>query len=129
MHLAVSLLKKRNFTENDFAFLHPGGSLGKRLSLKIKEVMITGDKIPTVTKDTSIKDVIFEITSKRLGTTCVLDDKGKLAGIITDGDLRRLLEKSLNITGLYAKDVMTTNPQGDERRFSCIVCITADGKL
>lgn len=109
--LAVSLLKKRNFTAKDFAFLHPGGSLGKRLSLKIKEVMITGDRIPKVNKDTSIKDVIFEITSKRLGTTCVLDEDEKLAGIITDGDLRRLLEKTLNISGLYAKDVMTSNPK------------------
>ena len=109
--LAVSLLKKRNFTEKDFAFLHPGGSLGKRLSLKIKEVMITGDRIPKVTKDTSIKDVIIEITSKRLGATCVLDESGKLAGIITDGDLRRLLEITLDITGLKASDVMTTKPK------------------
>ena len=109
--LAVSLLKKRNFTAKDFAFLHPGGSLGKRLSLKIKEVMITGDRIPKVNKDTSIKDVIFEITSKRLGTTCVLDEKGNLAGIITDGDLRRVLEKTLDISGLYAKDVMTSKPK------------------
>lgn len=109
--LAVSLLKKRKFTANDFAFLHPGGSLGKRLSLKIKEVMISGERIPKVNVETSIKDVIFEITSKRLGTTCVLDDSGKLAGIITDGDLRRLLEKTLDISGLYAKDVMTSNPK------------------
>jgi len=109
--LAVSLLKKRNFTAKDFAFLHPGGSLGKRLSLKIKEVMITGDRIPRVNEDTSIKDVIIEITSKRLGTTCVLDEDGKLAGIITDGDLRRLLEITLDITGLSASDVMTTNPK------------------
>lgn len=109
--LAVSLLKKRNFTAQDFALLHPGGSLGKRLSLKIKEVMITGDKIPRVNKSASMKDVIFEITSKRLGTTCVMDEKGKLAGIITDGDLRRVLEKSLNISGLSAKDVMTSNPK------------------
>jgi arabinose-5-phosphate isomerase len=109
--LAVSLLKKRNFTAKDFAFLHPGGSLGKRLSLKIKEVMITGDRIPKVTKETSIKDVIIEITSKRLGTTCVLEGDGSLAGIITDGDLRRLLEKTLNISGLFAKDVMTGKPK------------------
>lgn len=109
--LAVSLLKKRNFTAKDFAFLHPGGSLGKRLSLKIKEVMITGDRIPKVKKETSMKDVIFEITSKRLGTTCVIEEDGKLAGIITDGDLRRLLEKTLNISGLFAKDVMTSKPK------------------
>jgi len=109
--ISVSLLKKRNFTVQDFALLHPGGSLGKRLSLKIKEVMIKGDRIPKVNKDTSIKDVIFEITSKRLGTTCVINEDGTLAGIITDGDLRRLLEKTLNISGLYAKDVMTTKPK------------------
>jgi arabinose-5-phosphate isomerase len=109
--LAVSLLKKRNFTAKDFAFLHPGGSLGKRLSLKIKEVMITGEKIPRVNTNTSIKDVIIEITSKRLGTTCVMDDNGKLAGIITDGDLRRLLEITLDITGLSASDVMTSEPK------------------
>ncbi len=73
--------------------------------------MITGDRIPKVTKETSIKDVIIEITSKRLGTTCVLESDGSLAGIITDGDLRRLLEKTLNISGLFAKDVMTSKPK------------------
>ncbi len=109
--LAVSLLKKRNFTEKDFAFLHPGGSLGKRLSLKIKEVMITGDRIPFVKIDTPIKDVIFEITGKRLGVTCVLNENGLLAGIITDGDLRRLLEKTLEIKDLKAKDIMTKKPK------------------
>lgn len=109
--IAVSLLKKRNFTANDFAFLHPGGSLGKRLSLKITEVMITGERIPIVNQNASIKEVIFEITGKRLGTTCVVDDSGKLSGIITDGDLRRLLEKTLNISGLFAKDVMTKDPK------------------
>jgi arabinose-5-phosphate isomerase len=109
--LSVSLLKKRNFTEKDFAFLHPGGSLGKRLSLKIREVMITGERIPKVNTVTSIKDVIFEITSKRLGATCVVNNDGSLAGIITDGDLRRLLEKTLNISGLNAQDVMTRKPK------------------
>lgn len=109
--LSVALLKKRNFTEKDFAFLHPGGSLGKRLSLKIKEVMITGERIPKVNEDTPIKDVIFEITSKRLGTTCVLNYEGKLSGIITDGDLRRLLEKTLDIKNLIAKDIMSVKPK------------------
>lgn len=109
--LAVSLLKKRNFTEEDFAFLHPGGSLGKRLSLKIKEIMITGDKIPKVLEDSSIKDVIVEITSKRLGTTCIVDKENKLVGIITDGDLRRLLERTLEIKDLTAKDIMTRKPK------------------
>jgi len=79
--------------------------------------MITGDRIPRVTKETSIKDVIIEITSKRLGTTCVLESDGTLAGIITDGDLRRLLEKTLNISGLFAKDVMTGKPKVMKEEF------------
>jgi arabinose-5-phosphate isomerase len=109
--LSVALLKKRKFTEEDFAFLHPGGSLGKRLSLKIKEIMITGDRIPKVGVENSIKDVIFEITGKRLGMTCVVDVKEKLVGIITDGDLRRLLERTLEIKDLKAKDIMTGKPK------------------
>lgn len=109
--LAVALLQKRNFTEEDFAFFHPGGSLGKRLSLKIKEIMITGERIPVVREDSPIKDVIFEITSKRLGTTCVVNNQNKLIGIITDGDLRRLLERTLDIKDLTAKEVMTIKPK------------------
>lgn len=109
--LAVSLLKKRNFTVEDFAILHPGGSLGKRLSLRISEIMIKGEKIPIVKEDTSLKDVIIEITTKRLGTTCVVNNNGILTGIITDGDLRRLLERTLEIKNLKAIDVMTKNPK------------------
>lgn len=109
--LSVALLQKRNFTVEDFALLHPGGSLGKRLSLRISEIMIRGDRIPIVKEDTSLKDVIIEITSKRLGTTCVVNEKGILTGIITDGDLRRLLEKTLEIKDLKAKNVMTTKPK------------------
>ncbi len=109
--LSVALLEKRNFTLNDFAFLHPGGSLGKRLSLKIKEIMISGEGVPIVKENAEFKDVIFEMTSKRLGTTSVVDANGKLKGVITDGDLRRLLERSMNINGLTAKDVMSKNPK------------------
>lgn len=109
--LSVALLEKRGFTEEDFAFLHPGGSLGKRLSLQIKEIMITGDRIPIVDEDTSLKDVIIEITSKRLGVTGVVNPEGILSGIITDGDLRRLLERTLEIKNLTAKEVMTKNPK------------------
>jgi arabinose-5-phosphate isomerase len=109
--LSVALLDARKFTAEDFAFLHPGGSLGKRLSLEIKEIMVKGDKIPRVHESTSIKDTILEITIKRFGTTCVIDDSGKLLGIITDGDLRRLLEKTLDIKNLIAKDIMTVNPK------------------
>ena len=109
--LAVALLQKRNFTAEDFAFFHPGGSLGKRLSLEIKELMIKGDNVPVVKKDTSIKDTILEITSKRLGATCVVDNNGILTGIITDGDLRRLLERTLDIKDLTTKDIMTRKPK------------------
>ena len=109
--LSVVLLQTRNFTIEDFAFLHPGGSLGKRLSLKISEIMIKDERVPIVEEDASLKDVIIEITSKRLGTTCVVNSSGVLTGIITDGDLRRLLEKTLEIKNLIAKDIMTRKPK------------------
>lgn len=109
--LAVALLEKKGFTPEDFAFLHPGGSLGKRLSLELKEIMIKGDKVPIVTEATSLKDAILEITSKRLGSTTVIDSEGKLAGIITDGDLRRLLEKTIDFVNIRACDIMSKNPK------------------
>jgi len=109
--ISVTLLHLRNFTEEDFAFLHPAGSLGKRLSLRIREIMITGDKIPIVKENDLLTKVIYEISSKRLGTTCVVNNDGNLTGIITDGDLRRLLEKTLDIKNLIAADVMTKNPK------------------
>lgn len=109
--LAMALWDKRDFTPRDFARLHPGGSLGKRLSLRIQEIMIKGDGIPKVSEDTSLKDTIYEISSKRLGTTCVLNSEGKLSGIITDGDLRRLMERTMDIKSLVARDVMSKNPK------------------
>ncbi|PJA95494.1 MAG: D-arabinose 5-phosphate isomerase [Ignavibacteriales bacterium CG_4_9_14_3_um_filter_34_10] len=109
--IAISLLEMRGFTADDFALLHPAGSLGKRLSLKISEIMYKGNDIPIVSMDTSLKDTILEMTSKRLGMTCVIDKEGKLAGIVTDGDLRRLLEKKLEIKDLTASDLMSKNPK------------------
>ncbi len=109
--LSISLLELRGFTAEDFALLHPGGSLGKRLALKISEIMYSGKDVPIVSETTSLKDTILEITSKRLGTTCVVNKDGKLSGIITDGDLRRLLEKTIDIKDLKALDVMTKNPK------------------
>ncbi len=109
--LAVALLEKRGFTPADFAQLHPAGSLGKRLSLKISEIMYKGDDVPIVNESTQLKDSIYVMTSKRLGMTTVVDADGILTGIITDGDLRRLLEKNLDIASLVAKDVMTQNPK------------------
>lgn len=109
--LSVSLLKMRGFTAEDFALLHPGGSLGKRLSLEIKEIMTKGENIPIVKENYSIKDVILEITTKRLGATCVINSDGYLTGVVTDGDLRRLLEKTLDIKDLKAKDIMSREPK------------------
>jgi len=108
--LAVALLEKRHFSTDEFAFLHPAGSLGLRL-MKIDEVMFTGDKIPLVTRDAELGQVILEISKKRFGGTCVIDDDGKLIGIITDGDLRRLLQKPIRLTDVRAGDIMNTNPK------------------
>ncbi|RKY90779.1 MAG: D-arabinose 5-phosphate isomerase, partial [Ignavibacteriae bacterium] len=109
--LAVALLEKREFSIEKFARLHPGGSLGKRLSLKIDEIMIKNEQVPVVVEDAPMKDIIIEMTGKRLGMTCVVDIKGVLSGIITDGDLRRLLEKTMEIKELKAKDILTGEPK------------------
>lgn len=109
--LSVALLQVRGFTAEDFAVLHPAGSLGKRLSLRIAEIMIKDSDIPVVHANTSVKDTILEMTSKRLGSTCVIGDDGKLLGIVTDGDLRRSLEKNDSIHNLVASDLMTKNPK------------------
>jgi arabinose-5-phosphate isomerase len=115
--LSVALLEKRGFTQEDFALLHPGGSLGKRLSLKIDEIMIKGDGVPIVKEDSSIKDIIIEMTGKRLGTTCVVNKDGKLTGVITDGDLRRLLEKTMDVKNLVATDIMSKNPKVTDKDY------------
>jgi arabinose-5-phosphate isomerase len=109
--LAVTLLEKKNFTADDFALFHPGGNLGKRLLLKVEEFAISGSQIPKIGLKASLKDAILEITTKRLGATCVMNIDGTLAGIITDGDLRRLLQKTTDVTGLNAEEAMTKNPK------------------
>jgi arabinose-5-phosphate isomerase len=108
---AMALLDKRNFTVEDFALYHPGGNLGRRLLLKIEEMMVSGKNVPVVKNDVSLRDVILEITSKRLGATCVIDGSGVLVGIVTDGDLRRLLQKTTDLTHQTAEMVMTCNPK------------------
>jgi arabinose-5-phosphate isomerase len=85
--------------------------LGKKLLLRIADIMHTGDEVPMVEENSPMEDTIFEITSKKLGVTAVVDEEGRLVGIITDGDLRRLIERTKNIWGLCAKDVMTRNPK------------------
>ena len=107
--LAVCLLKLQNFTSNDFAKYHPGGALGKKLYLRVSDMSMVNEK-PQVAPNTSIKDVIIEISEKRLGVTAVVDND-KVVGIITDGDLRRMLSKTDNFSSLTAKDIMSANPK------------------
>jgi arabinose-5-phosphate isomerase len=109
--LAVTLLEKRHFTKDDFARFHPGGNLGKRLLLKVEEFMAQGDDIPIVRLKTSLRDTILVMTSKRLGAAIVVDEHGRLRGIITDGDLRRLLQKNTDVSGFVAEEIMFTRPK------------------
>jgi len=107
--LAVCLFECRGFTAEDFAKFHPGGSLGKQLYLKVSDLYVNNES-PKVSINDNINHVIIEISSKRLGATAVLDNE-KLVGIITDGDLRRMLQKNTSIDGLLAKDIMTLSPK------------------
>jgi arabinose-5-phosphate isomerase len=109
--LAIALLEMRGFNEEDYALLHPGGSLGNRLLLTVSDLMHTGEAIPLVTSDTPMREALFEITSKGLGVTGVLDETTGLIGIITDGDLRRGLEKTDNLLDKTSIEVMTENPK------------------
>ena len=109
--LAVVLLEKKEFKEQDFALRHPGGILGRKLILKVKDLMKQGEEIPLVREETPMKEALFEITSKRLGVTGVVDGEGRLVGVITDGDLRRGLEKQRDIFSLKAAELMTRRPK------------------
>jgi arabinose-5-phosphate isomerase len=109
--LAVVLLEKKGFNEKDFAVRHPGGVLGRKLLLRVEDIMHSGDQVPLVNQDTPIKEALFEITSKRLGVTGVVDSHGRLVGIITDGDLRRALERHRDIFDLKARDLMSRDPK------------------
>ena len=109
--LAIALLDRRQFRKEEFALYHPGGTLGKRLLLKVDELMVSGDDIPRVDNAVPLRDAIVEMTGKRLGCTCVVRSDGTLEGIVTDGDLRRLLQKTSDISGITAADAMTRNPK------------------
>ena len=106
--LAICLLNLKDFSSSDFAKYHPGGTLGKKLYLRVKEI-VSKNEVPKVTIDTPVKDVIVEISKKRLGTTAVVDNN-KIIGIITDGDIRRMLENNVNISELLAGDIMSFKP-------------------
>ncbi|MCJ7547293.1 MAG: KpsF/GutQ family sugar-phosphate isomerase [Deltaproteobacteria bacterium] len=112
--LAVVLLEKRGFKKDDFAILHPGGKLGKRLLLKVRDLMHAGDELPMVYEETLMKGALMEITSKRLGVTGVMNKRHELVGVITDGDLRRALERHNDLLERTAGEVMTYNPKSIE---------------
>lgn len=108
--LAICLLDLRGFTSQDFAKFHPGGALGKKLYMTVADVFIQNE-VPKVSENDSVNQTILEISSKCLGATAVLNQQNELIGIVTDGDLRRMLQKNLNINTLKAKDIMTKNPK------------------
>ncbi len=108
--LALELMERRGFREQDFAFLHPAGSLGRRL-LRVADLMHRGEQMPLVRSDSRLREAVTEMTVKRLGTTGIVDDAGKLVGILTDGDLRRILEHRGTILDVPVREVMTMNPK------------------
>ncbi|WP_261816056.1 arabinose-5-phosphate isomerase KdsD [Vibrio gallicus] len=108
--LAMALMQARGFTAEDFALSHPGGALGRKLLLKLENIMHVGDEVPSVFADASVKDALLEISQKGLGMTAVVDEDQHILGIFTDGDLRRLLDTKLDIHNAVIGDVMSKNP-------------------
>jgi len=141
--LAVALLDARGFGPDDFARSHPGGLLGRRLLTRVSDVMRSGDALPAVRSDARVVDAIIEITRKRMGMTAVLEGDGRLTGIFTDGDLRRLLEQGRDLRGLRIDAVMTRAPATidalalaaeavhvmEERRITQLLVVDADDRL
>jgi arabinose-5-phosphate isomerase len=141
--LAVTLSEKRGFKEEDFANLHPGGKLGKRLA-RVDSLMHSGDDLPCVLPQTKMPDVIYEMSRKKLGITAVVDSQKKLLGIVSDGDLRRLLEKrGKDVLDLSATEAMTKNPKTiaagefaatalalmEEKKITSLMVVDGDGML
>jgi arabinose-5-phosphate isomerase len=109
--LAIALLQKRGFKEDDFAQFHPGGTLGRRLLLKVRDLMQHGESIPRVKGTASAREAIMEMSTKRLGMTTIVDEAGRLVGLITDGDLRRFLEKGTDVGTARAQDLGSKHPK------------------
>ena len=109
--LAIALLQKRGFKEQDFAQFHPGGTLGRRLLLRVRDLMHQGDAIPRVDHQVSLQQAILEMTTKKLGVTTVTDSTHRLHGVITDGDLRRFLERGLDVRTVRAGELASKNPK------------------
>jgi arabinose-5-phosphate isomerase len=114
--LAISLLEARGFTAEDFALSHPGGNIGRRLLLHVSDIMHTGDAIPQVSNKALISDALIEITEKGLGMTAVIADDGSIAGIFTDGDLRRVLAQTIDVHTSLIADVMTPDCKTGQAR-------------
>ena len=117
--LAMTLLVRKGFREEDFASLHPGGRLGRRL-MRVEQAMHAGDAAPIVRVSTLMPEVFHEMSSKRLGMTCVVSEDGRLAGVFTDGDLRRLMTRTADVLALTAGEVLTPNPVTIERRLLAV---------
>jgi arabinose-5-phosphate isomerase len=109
--VAIVVQEARGFTAEDFSLLHPGGTLGRQLTLRVRDLMHSGDDLPIVSHGTSVADALLVVTKKRLGSTLVVDDQGKLVGIFTDGDLRRLVSAGVNFLTRRVGDVMAKNPK------------------
>jgi arabinose-5-phosphate isomerase len=109
--LAVALINRRQFNKEDFRRFHPGGTLGERLSIKVREVMLTGDNIPVVTSDTLMKDALLEMDAKKVGATLVTKGDDLVIGIITDGDLRRALCRKMELNDVTAEEIMSPSPK------------------
>ncbi|CAM3553998.1 KpsF/GutQ family sugar-phosphate isomerase [Halomonas lysinitropha] len=139
--LAVALLESRGFTAEDFALSHPGGSLGKRLLLRVADLMHQGRRLPQVALGSPLRDALLEITRQGLGFTCVVDAEGYLVGVYTDGDLRRTLDQHSDLSGLLVDDVMTRPGKRiapdtlaaeavrimEDNRISALAVVDADG--
>ncbi len=113
--LAVVLLEQRGFTEADFALLHPAGSLGRRLFWRVQDLMHAGEQLPIIAQDTLMRDALTEISRKQLGMTAVVDEAGILTGIITDGDLRRVLQEGIDLLQRHVRECMTPHPKTIDR--------------
>jgi arabinose-5-phosphate isomerase len=138
--LAIALLEAKGFSHEDFAFSHPGGALGRKLLLKVDDIMHTGDAFPSVSEGATLSEALLEMTAKRLGFTTVLDNNGRLMGVFSDGDLRRAIEAGYDLRDLQIRDIMTqggtTIEQGalaamavrvmQEKRINAVVVVHTD---
>lgn len=140
--LAIALLEARGFTSNDFAFYHPGGALGRRLLLKVQDIMHVGERIPQVQMDASLSEALLEMTQKGLGMTSIVDREGALVGIFTDGDLRRALDQGITPNGTLIHTVMNAHCTTiasdilaaealkimDDRKINALICVDASNR-